>query len=46
MDEAVKNLTMMLLACLALAHLPAAAQPLQDPTRRSEERRVGKECPV
>ena len=33
MDEAVKNLTMMLLACLALAHLPAAAQPLQDPTR-------------
>ncbi|MEW7847076.1 hypothetical protein AB2N08_00100 [Massilia aurea] len=33
MDEAVKNLTATLLACLALGHLPALAQPLQDPTR-------------
>jgi MSHA biogenesis protein MshK len=31
MDEALKHLT--LLACLALCHLGASAQPLQDPTR-------------
>ena len=33
MDEAVKNLTKTVLACLALCQLPAVAQPLQDPTR-------------
>lgn len=37
MDEAVTNLRMTLrmtlLACLALAHLPASAQALPDPTR-------------
>lgn len=33
MDEAVKNLTMLLLACLVLAPMAAGAQPLQDPTR-------------
>ena len=33
MDEAVKNLTMTVLACLALCQPPAFAQPLQDPTR-------------
>lgn len=33
MDEAVKNPITTLLVCIALAHLPAAAQPLQDPTR-------------
>ena len=33
MDEAVKNLILPLLACLALAHAPVSAQALLDPTR-------------
>lgn len=33
MDEAVKNLILPLLACLALAHAPVCAQALLDPTR-------------
>ena len=33
MDEAVKTLTLTMLAGLALAHLPASAQALNDPTR-------------
>lgn len=33
MDEAVKNLFLSALACLALAHTPAHAQALLDPTR-------------
>lgn len=33
MDEAVKNLLLTTLAGLALAHLPASAQTLPDPTR-------------
>jgi len=33
MDEAVKNLFLTALACLALAPAPAAAQALLDPTR-------------
>jgi len=33
MDEAVKNLILRLLACLALAQSPASAQALLDPTR-------------
>jgi len=33
MDEAVKNLIHATLACLVLAHVPAGAQALLDPTR-------------
>lgn len=33
MDEAVKKLILSTLSCLALAHFPATAQTLMDPTR-------------